>query len=196
MIVDKPAGMLTVADEEGNRDVLVEHTRLLLRQASGLGVVHRLDRDTSGLMVFTRTAKAKRKLGAAFRVHDIDRVYLAIAHGEVTEERIESHLLLDRGDGLRGSHGHYRRAKGPPPPDAKAAITFVQPIRGLAAYAGTLGQRPTAAVEPSGPPEVRELFLKQGAESYATSPEEFTKVVQRDVAKWAQVVKASGARPD
>jgi tripartite-type tricarboxylate transporter receptor subunit TctC len=44
--------------------------------------------------------------------------------------------------------------------------------------------------------EVRELFLKQGAESYAASPEEFTKVVQRDVAKWARVVKASGARPD
>ena len=45
-------------------------------------------------------------------------------------------------------------------------------------------------------PEVRELLLKQGAESYATTPEEFTKVVQRDVAKWAKVVKASGAKPD
>jgi tripartite-type tricarboxylate transporter receptor subunit TctC len=45
-------------------------------------------------------------------------------------------------------------------------------------------------------PDVRELFLKQGAESYATSPEEFTKVVQRDIAKWAKVVKASGAKPD
>jgi tripartite-type tricarboxylate transporter receptor subunit TctC len=44
--------------------------------------------------------------------------------------------------------------------------------------------------------EVRALFLKQGAESYATSPEEFTQVVQRDVAKWAKVVKASGAKPD
>jgi tripartite-type tricarboxylate transporter receptor subunit TctC len=45
-------------------------------------------------------------------------------------------------------------------------------------------------------PDVRELLLKQGAESYATSPEEFTKVVQRDVQKWAKVVKASGAKPD
>ena len=44
--------------------------------------------------------------------------------------------------------------------------------------------------------EVRELFLKQGAESYATSPEEFRKVVERDVAKWGKVVKASGAKPD
>ena len=44
--------------------------------------------------------------------------------------------------------------------------------------------------------EVRELLLKQGAESYATSPEEFTKVIQRDIAKWAKVVKESGAKPD
>ena len=45
-------------------------------------------------------------------------------------------------------------------------------------------------------PDVRELFLKQGAEAFATSPEEFTKIVERDVAKWAKVVKASGARPE
>jgi tripartite-type tricarboxylate transporter receptor subunit TctC len=45
-------------------------------------------------------------------------------------------------------------------------------------------------------PDVRELFLKQGATSYATTPEEFSKVVQRDVAKWAKVVKASGAKAD
>jgi len=43
-------------------------------------------------------------------------------------------------------------------------------------------------------PEVRELLLKQGAESYATTPEEFTKIVERDIAKWAKVVKASGAK--
>ncbi len=45
-------------------------------------------------------------------------------------------------------------------------------------------------------PDVRDLFLKQGATSYATSPEEFSKVVQRDVVKWAKVVKASGATAD
>ncbi|MCW5576024.1 MAG: tripartite tricarboxylate transporter substrate binding protein [Burkholderiales bacterium] len=42
--------------------------------------------------------------------------------------------------------------------------------------------------------EVSELFLKQGAESYATSPEAFAKVVLDDVAKWGKVVKASGAQ--
>jgi 23S rRNA pseudouridine1911/1915/1917 synthase len=131
VVVDKPAGMLSVADEEGNKHTLAEYTRILLKQGGGLGVVHRLDRDTSGLMVFTRTAEAKRKLVTLFRVHDIDRIYHAIAHGEVPEERIESHLLLDRGDGVRGSHGHYRRSKGPPPPDARHALTLVKPLRAL-----------------------------------------------------------------
>lgn len=44
--------------------------------------------------------------------------------------------------------------------------------------------------------DVRELLLKQGAESYATSPEAFARVVQQDVAKWSKVVKESGAKAD
>ena len=45
-------------------------------------------------------------------------------------------------------------------------------------------------------PEVRELFLKQGATSYAAGPEEFAKVVQRDIAMWGKIVRESGAKPD
>ncbi len=137
VVVEKPAGMLSVADEPGNKDTLVDYTRTLLRRIdkggvdAPLGVVHRLDRDTSGLMMFTRTAEAKRALTAAFTAHDIERVYHAIAHGEVSETRIETHLLLDRGDGLRGSHGHYRRAKGDPPSESRLAITHVKPITTL-----------------------------------------------------------------
>ena len=137
VVVDKPAGMLSVADEAGNKDTLVEYARVLLRRLDGrendvgLGVVHRLDRDTSGLMVFTRTAEAKRVLAAQFRAHDIERIYHALAHGRVPETRIESHLLIDRGDGLRGSHGHYRHARGDPPVAAKHAVTHVRPIEAL-----------------------------------------------------------------
>ncbi len=137
VVVDKPAGMLSVADEPGNKDTLAEYTRTMLRRMedcrsdAGLGVVHRLDKDTSGLMVFTRTADAKRILAAQFRAHDIDRVYHAIAHGVVPETDIETHLVMDRGDGLRGSHGHFRRARGAPPTDAKRSVTHVRPIEAL-----------------------------------------------------------------
>lgn len=137
VVVDKPPGMLTVADEEGNKDTLVEYTRILLRRIdgggkeAGLGVVHRLDKDTSGVMVFARTAEAKRVLAAQFRAHDIERLYNAIVHGAVAEARLETYLLPDRGDGLRGSHGHYRRARGDPPPDARLSVTHVRPIAAL-----------------------------------------------------------------
>lgn len=137
VVVDKPPGMLTVADEQGNKDTLVEYTRILLRRIdgggkeAGLGVVHRLDKDTSGVMVFARTAEAKRVLAAQFRAHDIERVYNAIVHGAVAEARVETHLVPDRGDGLRGSHGHYRRARGDPPPDARLSVTHVRPTAAL-----------------------------------------------------------------
>jgi 23S rRNA pseudouridine1911/1915/1917 synthase len=137
VVVDKPAGMLTVADVPGNKETLEEYVRTLLRRMDGprndapLSVVHRLDKDTSGVMVFARTAGAKRELAAQFFAHDIDRVYHAIAHGIVHEARVETDLVLDRGDGLRGSHGHYRRAKGDPPSDAKRSVTHLRPIAAL-----------------------------------------------------------------
>jgi 23S rRNA pseudouridine1911/1915/1917 synthase len=138
VVVDKPAGMLSVADEPGNKETIVDYARTLLRRMGGpgadskLGVVHRLDKDTSGLMVFARTAHAKRALAAQFREHTVDRVYHAIAHGAVAATRVETYLLLDRGDGMRGSHGHFRRPNGDPPIEAKHSITHIRPIADLA----------------------------------------------------------------
>lgn len=65
--------------------------------------VHRLDRDTSGLMVFARTVAAERSLVEQFREHSIDRSYLAIVQGEIAEQTVESFLARDRGDGKRGA---------------------------------------------------------------------------------------------
>jgi 23S rRNA pseudouridine1911/1915/1917 synthase len=138
VVVDKPAGLLSVADEPENRETAVDCTRTLLRRMhkggvdATLGVVHRLDRDTSGLMVFARTAQAKRALATQFREHTIDRVYHAIAHGTVPAKRVETLLLLDRGDGMRGSYGHFRRAQGDAPSEAKRAVTHIRPIAALA----------------------------------------------------------------
>lgn len=136
VVVDKPAGMLSVADEPGNKDTLVLHARTLLRRLdrehdAPLAVVHRLDRDTSGVMVFARTASAQRSLATQFRDHTVDRAYLAIVHGALTARRVETQLLLDRGDGLRGSHGHFRRARGEAPSEARRAVTHVVPLESL-----------------------------------------------------------------
>lgn len=137
VVVDKPAGMLSVADEPGNKDTLADYLRAMLRSTGGrgadakLGVVHRLDKDTSGLMLFARTADAKRILAAQFRAHDIERIYHAIAHGAVAATRVETLLILDRGDGIRGSYGHFRRPKGPAPIEAKRSVTHLRPTAAL-----------------------------------------------------------------
>jgi len=138
VVVDKPVGMLSIPYEPGDKDTLADCTRTLLRRIGrrrsepALGVVHRLDKDTSGLMMFARTLDAKRILAAQFRAHDIERVYHAIAHGAVAAQRVETHLLADRGDGIRGSYGHFRRPKGEIPPEAKRSVTHVRPIAPLA----------------------------------------------------------------
>jgi len=137
VVADKPAGMLSVADEADNKDTLADHARTLLRRIdkrgidAKLGVVHRLDKDTSGLLVFARTATAKRALAAQFFDHTVERIYHAIAHGVVNATSVDTWLLPDRGDGLRGSHGNYMRSDAEPPPEARRSVTHIRPIASL-----------------------------------------------------------------
>src|SRR5262249_27374264 len=65
--------------------------------------VHRLDRDTSGLVVFARTPEAEAELGKQFRAHAVARKYVALVRGQPNPRRIESWIVADRGDGRRGS---------------------------------------------------------------------------------------------
>lgn len=153
VVVEKPAGVTTVRHPE-ERDwtaarkqlqpTLEEMLPKALDREEGRGKdrkqkehkkrqrpvrpVHRLDRDTSGLMVFARTVPAERALMLQFKDHTIQRVYRAILVGRLERPRtIESILVRDRGDGRRGS------ATGP---DArgKSAVTHVRPVEKLADF--------------------------------------------------------------
>jgi 23S rRNA pseudouridine1911/1915/1917 synthase len=68
-----------------------------------LRIVHRIDKETSGLVVFARTATAEANLGLQFRKHTVIRRYFAIVPGRMKAESITSRLVRDRGDGRRGS---------------------------------------------------------------------------------------------
>jgi 23S rRNA pseudouridine1911/1915/1917 synthase len=91
-----------------------------------LRAVHRIDRETSGLMVFARTVDAERLLGTQFREHSLHRIYLAVALGDVKQQTFESSLVPDRGDGRRGSTQH--------PKQGKRAVTHVKPVERLKGY--------------------------------------------------------------
>lgn len=139
VVLDKPAGIVTVPFAPGERDTLVDLTRAALRKRQHgkhgghgeLGVVQRLDKETSGVMLFARTVSAKRILQQQWRIHSIERRYLALCHGRPRSGTHETWLLQDRGDGLRGSHGRFRRARGEPPASAKRALTHVVVRQGL-----------------------------------------------------------------
>jgi len=118
VVIDKPPGVSTVpyeTREQGTAmDLLRDAWRRQGRAATriALHVVHRIDKDTSGLVVFAKTKRAEIALAAQFRAHSTRRHYLCLVHGDVRVRRIESFLLRDRGDGLRGSSptGRGKRA--------------------------------------------------------------------------------------
>jgi 23S rRNA pseudouridine1911/1915/1917 synthase len=84
-------------------------------------VVQRLDKDTTGLLVFARTRAGRKGLEAQFRAHTIERRYVALVHGRAEALVHETFLVPDRGDGLRGS---WRGSN--PPKIAKRAVTKVR----------------------------------------------------------------------
>lgn len=133
VVVNKPAGLLTVPFDASEKNTLVDRVRFWLRRETGfkgaeLGVVQRLDKDTTGLLVFTRTLAAKRHLQQLLRRHDVERRYVALVHGEPSAQRVETYLIENRGDGLRGSYGRFRRARGPVPANAQRAVTYITPL--------------------------------------------------------------------
>ena len=135
VVVEKPAGLLSVPFDEADRDTLVDQTHALLRhrhgQRSSLGVVQRLDKDTTGLLVFARNLAAKRHLSQQLREHTVLRRYVAIVHGRVVDAVHDTLLLENRGDGLRGSWGAFRKPRGGPPASARRSVTHVRPREAL-----------------------------------------------------------------
>ena len=150
VVVEKPSGMMThrrpeerdwsTAKKEKQPTLEESVSRLIvkrLQEAQGprgrpsnripvLRIVHRLDRDTSGLLVIARSDEAEVNLVSQFRRHTAHRVYWAIVHGHPLEETIESNLVRNRGDGRRGSVNN--------PKVGQRAVTHVRPLESLGDY--------------------------------------------------------------
>jgi 23S rRNA pseudouridine1911/1915/1917 synthase len=104
--VRKPAGISSIEHEDEPtslaqelREWLSQHEK---RSCPPLEVVHRLDKVTSGVMVFARTRAAQLELKEQFRAHTTGRHYIAVAHGHVHDATLSYRLVRNRGDGLRG----------------------------------------------------------------------------------------------
>jgi 23S rRNA pseudouridine1911/1915/1917 synthase len=109
LVVDKPAG-LVVHPAPGHSSGTLVHG-LLAHDVEGgdeperPGIVHRLDRDTSGLLVVARSPEAHRRLQEMVKARDVTREYLALVVGRPRSQRgtIEAPIGRDRHDGQRHS---------------------------------------------------------------------------------------------
>jgi 23S rRNA pseudouridine1911/1915/1917 synthase len=97
----KPAGMLSQGDRTGDITAL-ELARRYIKQTHDkpgnvyLGLVHRLDRPVSGVMIFARTSKAASRLSQSFHDRDAEKQYLCVVSGMVAEDSGELSALIER----------------------------------------------------------------------------------------------------
>ena len=126
VVVEKPSGMLSIRrkseyawpwEKRNQQPTLDECVPRIIseyaakknkkqrdhRRHPKLFPVHRLDRDSSGLLVFARNEEAQTKIIQQFAQHSAVRKYLALIPGTLDDQTIRSQLIRDRGDGLRGS---------------------------------------------------------------------------------------------
>jgi 23S rRNA pseudouridine1911/1915/1917 synthase len=131
LIVDKPAGLLTVPTEAREKDTLWARALQYLQLRYGgrpyAGIVHRLDKDTSGAVVFARHRAALHALQDRFKTHAIDREYVALVAGNPAEGgTFDADLVREPG---------LRRSIARPGQEGKRAVTRYETLERFAGAA-------------------------------------------------------------
>lgn len=126
LVLDKPAGLVVnrsqTIEEETLQDQLAAYFGLGKSLGIGdrAGIVHRLDRETSGLMVVAKVEKAFINMQAQFKSREVQKEYTALVHGHLREN-----VIIDAPIGRIGSFGRFGAVK-----DGREALTEVE-VTGL-----------------------------------------------------------------
>lgn len=122
LVADKPAGLLTIATDSEKQNTAYHHLMDYVREknpSNRIFIVHRLDRDTSGVIVFAKQEEIKRRFQEHWKEIITERAYIAVVEGPVSkkEDRVRSWLLETKtkhvysssqpGDGLEAVT-HYK----------------------------------------------------------------------------------------
>lgn len=105
LVVNKPAGLLSIPGRDLDEPSVV---RMLQQRYPTLHIVHRLDRDTTGILVFTKNEESHRNLSLQFEERKVTKIYLALVVGRPPEQifRIDAKLTTDnRGHAIVSSVG-------------------------------------------------------------------------------------------
>ncbi|HEX2123669.1 MAG TPA: RNA pseudouridine synthase, partial [Thermoanaerobaculia bacterium] len=129
IVVLKSHGLLTVATERERETTAQAYLNAYLQQKGEerIHVVHRLDRETSGVLVFAKHFEAREALKEKFAAHDVDRVYVAVVEGTLEPPRGTFRSLLRERKDLRMESVAAH-------PDAKLAVTHYRTIESNGKY--------------------------------------------------------------
>lgn len=129
IVVLKSHGLLTVATERERETTAQAYLNAYLKEKGGerIHVVHRIDRETSGVLVFAKNFAAREALKEKFAAHDVERVYIAVIEGEMDPPSgtIRSHLRERKDLRMESVDAH---------PDAKLAVTHYRTIESNGRY--------------------------------------------------------------
>jgi 23S rRNA pseudouridine1911/1915/1917 synthase len=139
-VVNKPAGMMVHAgagstDDARNRGTLVNallHHMAKLSDVGGElrpGIVHRLDKQTSGAIVVAKDDVTHRKLGEMFSMRRVAKTYIALVHGTLAKDNVTVSLPIAR-DLVRRTRMTTRR------PDGRSAVSHIKVLERLATRYG------------------------------------------------------------
>ncbi len=103
LVVSKPAGVLVIPDRAGRPGILLTlRQKLELTPEQELRLVHRIDRDTSGVLLITRNIDAQRSLVDQFQKHKVNKRYFALVAGQpVAESGIVDQRIAQSGQASR-----------------------------------------------------------------------------------------------
>lgn len=124
-VVNKPAGVLSQGGEGGAGVNLVDLAREHYRR-DGIGVLHRLDRNVSGLVMLARAKNAARTLSEALAKGQIERQYRAMAKGRAPDDRFEIDAWLRKDRERNEVTARDRIAPQQPPLGFEEALTRVE----------------------------------------------------------------------
>ncbi len=149
VVVEKPTGMVTLRRKPdltwswarknlqptldecvprliGKHAAEKNESKHTLRKIPRLLPVHRIDRDSSGLLVFARNKESQTKIIHQFAQHNAVRKYFTLIPGSIEDQTVESQFIRDRGDGLRGSTADTTIGE--------RAVTHFRTLRKIGAY--------------------------------------------------------------
>ena len=112
IVVMKPHNVLSQGDATGDIDLLTQIKKYIKEEKNKpgnvyLGLVHRLDRPTRGIMVYAKTSKAAKRLSEAIKKHEFKKEYILVCHGKIANsgtmedyiQKVDKKAIINKKDG-------------------------------------------------------------------------------------------------